>query len=58
MSQEVMSKAFLAYYSTKPDGSGIVLSICREIIEGHQGQVALSNHAEGGLQVFISLPLV
>jgi nitrogen fixation/metabolism regulation signal transduction histidine kinase len=57
MSQEVMSKAFLPYYSTKSDGSGIGLSICREIIDGHQGQVTLSNHTEGGLQVFISLPV-
>ena len=56
MSGDVMSKAFLPYYSTKPDGSGIGLSICREIIDGHQGQVSLSNHVEGGLQVFISLP--
>lgn len=53
---DVMSKAFLPYYSTTPDGSGIGLSICREIIDGHQGQVSLSNHVEGGLQVFISLP--
>lgn len=57
MSAEVLPKAFLPYFSTKAEGSGIGLSICREIIDGHQGQVSLNNHKDGGLQVVVSLPL-
>jgi nitrogen fixation/metabolism regulation signal transduction histidine kinase len=57
MPVEILPKAFLPYFSTKPEGSGIGLSICREVIEGHQGQVTLNNHREGGLQVMIKLPL-
>jgi len=57
MSAEVLPKAFLPYFSTKAEGSGIGLSICREIIDGHQGQVSLNNHVEGGLQVVVNLPL-
>jgi len=57
MPVEVMEKAFLPYYSTKVDGSGIGLSICREVIDAHQGKITLNNHPEGGLQVTINLPL-
>ncbi|KGK01189.1 sensor histidine kinase [Thalassotalea sp. ND16A] len=58
MKPEVMEKAFLPYYSTKPEGSGIGLSICREVIDAHHGQINLSNHPDGGLQVTLHLPLV
>jgi len=57
MPVEILPKAFLPYYSTKADGSGIGLSICREISDGHQGQISLNNHPEGGLQVEVYLPL-
>ena len=53
---EILPKAFLPYYSTKADGSGIGLSICREISDGHQGQISLNNHPEGGLQVEVYFP--
>jgi nitrogen fixation/metabolism regulation signal transduction histidine kinase len=57
MPVEVLQKAFLPYYSTKTDGSGIGLSICREITDGHQGRITLNNHPDGGLQVDVHLPL-
>jgi len=57
MPVDILPKAFLPYYSTKADGSGIGLSICREISDGHQGQITLNNHPQGGLQVSVSLPL-
>jgi len=57
MPVEVLQKAFLPYYSTKADGSGIGLSICREISDGHQGQITLNNHPQGGLQVEVHLPI-
>jgi nitrogen fixation/metabolism regulation signal transduction histidine kinase len=57
MPVEVLQKAFLPYYSTKADGSGIGLSICREISDGHQGIITLNNHPHGGLQVEVTLPL-
>ena len=57
MPAEVLQKAFLPYYSTKPEGSGIGLSICREISDGHQGRITLNNHPDGGLQVDVHLPL-
>jgi nitrogen fixation/metabolism regulation signal transduction histidine kinase len=58
MPQDVLQKAFLPYYSTKAEGSGIGLSVCREVMDAHQGQIILNNHPEGGLQVSLHLPLV
>lgn len=56
MSPSVMENALLPFYTTKPSGSGIGLSLCREIIEAHQGQIALENRKGGGLSVKITLP--
>ncbi|WDE04021.1 HAMP domain-containing histidine kinase [Thalassomonas viridans] len=56
MKPQVMQQAFLPYYSTKADGSGIGLSICREITEAHQGQISLSSPPGGGLAVSVALP--
>ena len=57
MSLESLTKAFLPYYSTKPNGSGIGLSICRDVIEAHQGTIELSNRQPTGLEVKLTLPL-
>jgi signal transduction histidine kinase len=58
MASDILQKAFLPYYSTKAEGSGIGLSVCREVMDAHQGQIILNNHPEGGLQVLLHLPLV
>jgi two-component system nitrogen regulation sensor histidine kinase NtrY len=56
MSEEVMENALLPFYSTKPAGTGLGLSLCREIIEAHGGRMKLANRAGGGLVVSLWLP--
>lgn len=42
--------------STEHRGSGLGLSIARNILRGHGGDVTLSNRPEGGLLVVLTLP--
>jgi signal transduction histidine kinase len=63
MSEAVLAQALLPFYSTKradagtQGGTGLGLALVREIIEAHDGRVALANRPEGGLRVTLRLPL-
>ena len=49
-------RIFEAFYTTKTDGMGMGLAICRSIIEAHSGQLRAENVASGGACVTFSLP--
>jgi signal transduction histidine kinase len=42
--------------SRESGGTGLGLTIARNIAEQHGGSIALSNHVEGGLEVTLMLP--
>lgn len=56
MSASIMENALLPFYTTKQSGSGIGLSLCREIVDAHGGNISLENRKGGGLCVKILLP--
>ena len=47
LSPEVMSRLFEAFYSTKAEGMGIGLKLCRSIVESHQGRMIAENLYNG-----------
>lgn len=55
MSPEVMASALVPFYSTKERGSGLGLTLCREIVEAHGGALRLENRDGGGLAVHARL---
>ncbi|WP_447730931.1 sensor histidine kinase [Pseudoxanthomonas suwonensis] len=56
MNEAVLQNALLPFYSTKRNGTGLGLALCREIVEAHGGRLSLQNRAEGGLCVAVMLP--
>ncbi len=56
MSEKVLQQALLPFYSTKPQGVGLGLALCREIVEAHDGQIRLHARSDGGLRVSLWLP--
>jgi len=56
MSETVLNNALLPFYSTKRSGTGLGLSLCREIAEAHGGRISLANRPDGGLAVSVWLP--
>lgn len=56
MTDQVMQQALLPFYSTKQEGTGLGLPLCREIVEAHGGQMTIRNAATTGLEVILRLP--
>lgn len=45
---ELQARIFESYFTTKLDGLGIGLAVCRSIIESHDGSLRVDNNPEGG----------
>lgn len=49
---------FVPFFTTKPDGTGLGLALCREIAEAHGGSVSLQNRPGGrGCEARLMLPV-
>ena len=51
---DVMDKIFIPFFTTKTGGSGIGLSICRQIMISHNGNISVESKAGEGTQIVLS----
>ena len=54
---EVLEKIFVPFYSTKPEGSGIGLSLSRQIIRNHGGQISVISETGKGTTFTVAFPV-
>ena len=57
ISPAVADKLFAPFFTTKAEGMGMGLSICRSIIEFHAGRLWFEANPEGGTSFLFSLPI-
>ena len=54
---ESLSKAFQPFATTKANGTGLGLAIVQKVIVSHNGHITATNHAAGGAQFRLRVPL-
>ncbi|HLL10459.1 MAG TPA: PAS domain S-box protein [Rubrivivax sp.] len=61
LKDEVLARLYEAFFSTKPEGLGIGLSLCRTIVESHRGRMRAQNIYNGtqavGCRFAFTLPV-
>src|SRR6266480_4644269 len=56
--EEKMQQVFERFFTTKKEGMGLGLSVCRTIIDAHRGKIWATNNTGCGATFHFSLPIV
>jgi two-component system sensor kinase FixL len=58
IAEENMEKLFKHFFTSKPDGLGMGLSISRSIVEAHGGRLEVKNNPDHGATFYFSVPVM
>jgi PAS domain S-box-containing protein len=56
MSEDIMAKIFTPLFTTKAQGMGLGLAICKRMIEAHNGKISVQSKVNQGTTFTVSLP--
>jgi two-component system, LuxR family, sensor histidine kinase DctS len=51
-----LKNIFEPFWSAKPTGMGIGLSICQSIVSAHHGTLTVANNSDGGATFLVAFP--
>jgi two-component system sensor kinase FixL len=57
LAPEDISRIFVPFFTTKPSGLGLGLSISASIVQAHGGRLWVSDHSGGGACFYFTLPV-
>ncbi len=57
IAKDQAASLFDPFYTTKPEGMGMGLAICRSTIESYGGEIVAFNHPDGGAVFHVTLPI-
>ena len=57
VADEIKDRLFESFFSTKSEGTGIGLNICRSVIESHNGKLWFANKTSGGCVFYFTVPI-
>lgn len=57
MPPEVLDRAFSPFFTTKADGTGLGLALCRQIVEEHHGNIKLDSQEGVGTTFTFTFPI-
>jgi putative methionine-R-sulfoxide reductase with GAF domain len=55
--KQFMTEMFKPFFTTKSNGMGLGLSLCKQVVEAHGGSISLESKEGKGCKVYVNLPI-